>query len=148
MLLLNPQLDFLFFSILFYVFISFTRILSFSKQEEKVEIVASKFGDRVSHACLAAVDHEEYNIGLPAKQGIARNESLTVVNNFQFLNEDLAENEIQEAAKVTSLCKLNTKPLEYHLEKGDDVSVKLTPYQVAVKLLTNCYGMTNNLHMN
>lgn len=106
-----------------------------------MEIVASKFGDRVAHACLAAVDREEYNIGLPAKQGIARNESLTVVNNFQYLNEDLAENEILEAAKTTSLCKLNTNPLEYHLEKDDDVSVKLTPYQVAVKLLTNCYGM-------
>lgn len=105
-----------------------------------MEIVASKFGDRVSHACLAAVNNEEFNIGLPAKQGIARNESLTVVNNFQFLNEDLAESEIKSVAKATSLCQLNTKPLEYHLEKGDDVSLKLTPYQVAVKLLTNCYG--------
>lgn len=105
-----------------------------------MEIVASKFGDRVSHACLAAVDDKEFNIGLPAKQGIARNESLTVINNFQFLNEDLTENEIVAAAKVSSVCVVNANPLEYHLEKGDDVSLKLTPYQVAVTLLTNCYG--------
>lgn len=105
-----------------------------------MEIVASKFGDRVSHACLAAVDDIEFNIGLPAKQGIARNESLTVINNFQFLNEDLTENEIAAAAKASSLCKVNPNPLEYHLVKSEDVSLKLTPYQVAVKLLTNCYG--------
>lgn len=105
-----------------------------------MEIVASKFGDRVAHACLAAVNNEEFNIGLPAKQGIARNESLTVVNNFQFLNQDLTENEIEAAAKVSSVCQVNANPLEYHLEKGDDVSMTLTPYQVAVKLLTNCYG--------
>lgn len=102
--------------------------------------MASKFGDRVSHACLAAVNNEEFNIGLPAKQGIARNESLTVVNNFQFLNEDLSDSEIEAAAKVTSVCQVNTNPLEYQLEKGDDVSLRLTPYEVAIKLLTNCYG--------
>lgn len=109
-------------------------------QDGKVEIVASKFGDRVSHACLAAVDDVEFNIGLPAKQGIARNESLTVVNNFQFLNEDLTEDEIQEAAKKSSVCRVNANPLEYNLEKGDEVALKMTPYQVAVKLLKNCYG--------
>lgn len=112
-----------------------------------MEIVASKFGDRVSHACLAAVDDTEFNIGLPAKQGIARNESLTVINNFQFLNEDLTENEIAAAAKASSLCQVNANPLEYNLEKGEDVSLTLTPYQVAVKLLTNCYGKSKIGHV-
>ena len=114
-------------------------------QEEKIEIVASKFGDRSSYACLAAAADNEFVIGLPAKQGIARNESLTVVNNFQFLNEDLTGNELATAISQTCLCKLNTKPLEYHLEKGDDISATITPYEVAVKFLQNAHGKSSRL---
>lgn len=112
-------------------------------QEEKSEIVASKFGDRSSYACIAATNETEFSIGLPAKQGIARNGTLTVVNNFQFLNADLTSEQTETAISKSCLCKVNRKEndeLEYELSKGDDVLTKITPFQVAVNLLENSYG--------
>lgn len=107
-------------------------------QDGKSEIVASKFGDRSSYACIAAASNTEYSIGLPAKQGVARNESLTVINNFQFLNVDLSSDELTKAIK-SSLCKVNENPLQYELCKGDNISTKITPLEVAVNLLKNSY---------
>lgn len=99
--------------------------------------MASKFGDRSSYACIAAAVGNEFSIGLPAKQGIARNESLTVVNNFQFLNVDLTENEIEKAIASSCLCKVNQNPLNYELTKGDEISTTISPFDVAVHLLKN-----------
>lgn len=110
-------------------------------QEGKSEIVASKFGDRSSYACIAATASDEFSVGLPAKQGIARNESLTVVNNFQFLNIDLTDEEIDLAVSSRSCsCKVNKNPLQYELSKGDDISTDISPFGVAVHLLKNIYG--------
>lgn len=61
--------------------------------------MASKFGDRSSYAVIAAAENDEILIGLPAKQGLVRQSPLTIVNNFQFLNEDLTADEFVEAKK-------------------------------------------------
>lgn len=117
--------------------------LSFDiSQEGKSEIVASKFGDRSSYACIAATHDNEFCVGLPAKQGIARNGTLTVVNNFQFLCADLTPEQIFDAISKSCLCKVNNndKTIEYELSKGDDLCTKITPYEVAVHLLKNTYG--------
>lgn len=90
---------------------------------------------------MAATSNDEFSVGLPAKQGIARNESLTVVNNFQFLNTDLTDEQIDLAVSSRSCsCKVNKNPLEYELSKGDDISTTITPFDVAVHLLKNTYG--------
>lgn len=68
-------------------------------QDNNSEIVASKFGDRSSYAVVAAAENDEIVIGLPAKQGLVRQSPLTIVNNFQFLNEDLTADDIIEAKK-------------------------------------------------
>lgn len=68
-------------------------------QDNNTEIVASKFGDRSSYAVVAAAENDEIVIGLPAKQGLVRQSPLTIVNNFQFLNEDLAADDLIEAKK-------------------------------------------------
>lgn len=104
--------------------------------------MASKFGDRSSYACIAATQSNEFCVGLPAKQGIARNGTLTVVNNFQFLCTDLKPHQIDEAISKTCLCKVNRKDsgIEYELSKGDDINANITPFQVAVHLLKNTYG--------
>lgn len=115
-------------------------------QEGKSEIVASKFGDRSSYACIAATASNEFSVGLPAKQGIARNESLTVVNNFQFLNTDLTDEQIDAAVSLRSCsCKVNKNPLQYELSKGDDISTNISPFDVAVHLLKNTYGLFTSL---
>lgn len=103
--------------------------------------MASKFGDRSSYACLAATNETEYCIGLPAKQGIARNGAQTVVNNFQFLNADLSSEQI-DTAKKTCFCKINhsDESVEYELSRNDEFTRKITPYEVAVQLLKNSYG--------
>lgn len=62
-----------------------------------MDIVASKFGDRCSYAVVSVADDTELVIGLPAKQGLVRNGTSSVVNNFQFLNEDLTAEEFKEA---------------------------------------------------
>lgn len=59
--------------------------------------MASKFGDRSSYAVVAAAENDELVIGLPAKQGLVRQSPVTIVNNFQFLNEDLTSDEFSEA---------------------------------------------------
>lgn len=103
--------------------------------------MASKFGDRSSYACIAATASNEFSVGLPAKQGIARNEALTVINNFQFLNTDLTEQQIDLAVSSRSCsCKLNKSPLQYELSKDEDISTTITPFDVAVHLLKNSYG--------
>lgn len=104
--------------------------------------MASKFGDRSSYACIAATGSEEFCVGLPAKQGLARNGTLTVVNNFQFLNKDLTPEQIDQAASKTCLCKVNRNDaqVEFELSKGDDISTKITPFAVAVQLLKNSAG--------
>lgn len=111
-------------------------------QEDKAEIVASKFGDRSSYACIAATSSDEFCVGLPAKQGIARNGTLTVVNNFQFLNKDLTTEQIDQAISKTCLCKAiqNDGTFEFELVKGDDISTKISPFNVAVHLLKNSFG--------
>lgn len=112
-------------------------------QEGKPEIVASKFGDRSSYACIAATHNNEFSIGLPAKQGIARNGTLTVVNNFQFLSTELTSEQITEAISKSCLCKVNRNKsnIEYELSKGDEIYTKISPFDVAVHLLKNTYGM-------
>lgn len=104
--------------------------------------MASKFGDRSSYACIAATNDSEFCVGLPAKQGIARNGTLTVVNNFQFLNVDLTTEQIDEAISKSCLCKVNNSgtSIEYELSKGDEDATKCTPFDVAVHLLKNTYG--------
>lgn len=105
--------------------------------------MASKFGDRSSHACIAATQNSEFCVGLPAKQGIARNGTLTVVNNFQFLNMDLASEQIDVAISKSCLCKVNNTDsiIEYELSKGDnDICTKISPLDVAIHLLKNTYG--------
>lgn len=84
----------------------------------------------------------EFCVGLPAKQGLARNGTLTVVNNFQFLNKDLTPEQIDLAASKTCLCKLNyvDANVEFELGKGDEITTKITPFEVAVKLLKNSAG--------
>lgn len=79
---------------------------------------------------------------MPAKQGIARNGTSTVVNNFQFLCLDLTPNQIDEAISKTILCKVNRKNngIEYELNKGDDINANISPFEVAVHLLKNTYG--------
>lgn len=106
------------------------------------EIVASKFGDRSSHACIAFTQNKEFCVGLPAKQGIARNGTLTVVNNFQFLNTDLTSEQIDVAISKSCLCKVNSANsiIEYELSKGDvDICSKISPFEVAVHLMKNTY---------
>lgn len=112
-------------------------------QDGVSEIVASKFGDRSSHACIAATQNNEFCVGLPAKQGIARNGTVTVVNNFQFLNTDLSSEQIEVAISKSCLCKVNHSDVnvEYELSKGDDTCTNISPIEVAVHLLTNTYGM-------
>lgn len=121
-----------------------------SLQEEKAEIVASKFGDRSSYACIAATQESEFCVGLPAKQGIARNGTLTVVNNFQFLSADLTPEQIDEAITKSCLCKVHHDPsrIEYELSKGDDITTKITPFEVAVHLLKNTYGKRKVFDLN
>lgn len=68
-------------------------------QDNNPEIVASKFGDRSSYAVVAAAENDEIVIGLPAKQGLVRQSPLTIVNNLQFLNDDLTADEFTEAKK-------------------------------------------------
>lgn len=104
--------------------------------------MASKFGDRSSHACIAATQTNEFSVGLPAKQGIARNGPLTVVNNFQFLNTNLTSDQIDEAISKSCLCKINRNDstIKYELIKGDDVYAEISPFEVAVQLLKNTYG--------
>lgn len=68
-------------------------------QEGKIDIVASKFGDRISYAVVSAADEDELIVGLPAKQGLVRNGPASVVNNFQFLNENLTDEEFEECCK-------------------------------------------------
>lgn len=103
--------------------------------------MASKFGDRSSYACIAATNDTEFSVGLPAKQGIARNGTHTVVNNFQFLNLDASVEQI-EAAIRTCFCKVNhsDKTIEYELTKNDEFTRTITPYEIAVQLLKNSYG--------
>lgn len=112
-------------------------------QEGKSEIVASKFGDRFAYACIAATHDNEFCVGLPAKQGIARNNTVTVVNNFQFLNNDLTLDQINDAISKSCLCKVNKceTNIEYELFKGDDIPTKISPIDVASHLLKNTYGM-------
>lgn len=112
-------------------------------QEETSEIVASKFGDRSAYACIAATNDTEFSVGLPAKQGIARNGGLTVVNNFQFLSADLTPEEIQNSISKSCSCKVNVdgKNIEYELSK-DDICTKISPHDVAVHLLKNTHGKT------
>lgn len=118
-----------------------TTITLSTLKEGKSEIVASKFGDRSSYACIAATNENEFSIGLPAKQGIARNNTLTVVNNFQFLNVDLTAEQIDEAISKSCLCKVNHNEtsIEYELCKNDEFSTKCSPFDVAVHLLKNNY---------
>lgn len=108
--------------------------------------MASKFGDRSSHACIAVTQNEEFCVGLPAKQGIARNGTLTVVNNFQFLNTDLSPEQIDVAITKSCLCKVNNDNsiIEYELSKGDDDITKISPFEVAVHLMKNTYGKSIN----
>lgn len=127
-----------------FFFLSFVVVIAVGVlQEGKSEIVASKFGDRSSYACIAATENNEFCVGLPAKQGVARNGTLTVVNNFQFLCTDLTPEQIQEAISNTCLCKVNNTDtiIEYELSKNDDHCTKITPFDVAVHLLKNTYGM-------
>lgn len=107
--------------------------------------MASKFGDRSSYACIAATQANEFCVGLPAKQGIARNGTLTVVNNFQFLSTDLTPDQMDEAISKSCLCKVNHKDsgIEYELSKGDDINANISPFEVAVHLLKNTHGKWN-----
>lgn len=104
--------------------------------------MASKFGDRSSHACIAATQNNDFCVGLPAKQGVARNGTVTIVNNFQFLNADLLPEQIDVAISKSCLCKVNKTDsnIEYELIKGDDICTKISPFDVAVHLLKNTYG--------
>ncbi|XP_037024622.1 heat shock 70 kDa protein 14-A [Bradysia coprophila] len=106
-------------------------------KDNNTEIVASKFGDRSSYAVVAAAADEEIVIGLPAKQGLVRQSPLTIVNNFQFLNDDLTAADIIEAKKQC-VCEITDNPIAYNLHK-DDIERTLTPFDVAVTLLTNLY---------
>lgn len=40
---------------------------------------------------------------------------------------------------VCSVCEITDNPITYTLQK-DDIEMTLTPFDVAVKLLTNLYG--------
>ncbi|KAJ6636726.1 Heat shock 70 kDa protein 14-B [Pseudolycoriella hygida] len=106
-------------------------------KDNKADIVASKFGDRSSYAVVAAAENDELVIGLPAKQGLVRQSPLTIVNNFQFLNEDLTSDEFIEAKKEC-VCEISNDPITYTLRK-EEIERTLTPFEVAVVLLTNLY---------
>lgn len=129
----------------YFSFMRFLYLENVRVQEEKPEIVASKFGDRSSYACIAATNATEFCVGLPAKQGIARNGTLTVVNNFQFLNADLTDEQIEQAISKTVFCKVNHsgKSIEYELNKSDEFTRNITPHEVAVQLFKNSYGKPN-----
>lgn len=118
-----------------------TTITLSTSKDDVSEIVASKFGDRSSHACIAATPNSDFCVGLPAKQGIARNGTVTIVNNFQFLNTDLQPEQIDVAISKSCLCKVNNNNanIEYELIKGDDICTKISPFDVAVHLLKNTY---------
>jgi len=79
---------------------------------------------------VAAAENDEIVIGLPAKQGLVRQSPLTIVNNFQFLNEDLTADDIIEAKK------------QWYVQSTDfNCTMQLTigiylPFTVSVKLLT------------
>lgn len=62
-----------------------------------------------------------------------------MINNFQFLNVDLASAELSKAISSSCLCKVNLDPLKYELSKGDDISASISPQEVAVNLLKNTY---------
>lgn len=76
---------------------------------------------------------------MPAKQGLVRNGTSTVVNNLQFLDEDLSQEDFLNATNNCVCSVTNDPKIEYHLTK-DDIERKLTPYEVAVRLLSNLYG--------
>lgn len=84
---------------------------------------------------------------MPAKQGVARNGPLTVVNNFQFLNVDLTPDEIDAAISSSCLCKVDKKEnssVEFVLVKDDEVLSTISSHDVAVHLLKNTHGIKSN----
>lgn len=62
-----------------------------------------------------------------------------MVNNLQFLDEDLSEADFLNATNNCVCAVTNDPKIEYNLTK-DDISRKLTPYEVAVRLFSNLYG--------
>lgn len=95
--------------------------------------------------CAATTSSDEFSLGLAAKQGIVSNESLTAVNNFQFLNTDSTDNENDLVVSSRScLCKVNKNPLQYELSKGDDISTNISSLEYfgtsAVRLVENSRG--------
>lgn len=68
-------------------------------QEGNIEVIANELGDRVTPAVLSPVNEDEYAVGLPAKLGLPRNSTNTIVNNLQFLNVDITESDYAFAKK-------------------------------------------------
>lgn len=80
-----------------------THLGFFSTQENKVEVVATKFGERCAPAYVAATTtDDEFLIGSPAKERYPRDFLFTVTNNYQFLRaDDMTPEELADAKANT-----------------------------------------------
>lgn len=93
-------------------------------------------GDRVTPAVLSPVNEDEYAVGLPAKLGLPRNSTNTIVNNLQFLNVDISESDYAFATKSIYCPITCEKPVCYDLTK-DDYTKSMTALEANNEILMN-----------
>lgn len=109
-------------------------------QGETAEIVPNKAGGRYTYAYLIAAENEsQYITDSVAKHSLPGNEAASVINNYQFLNEDLTDEEI-DAAVSNCLCKILKNPLNYELSSNFEALPSATPHSITALMLKNTHG--------
>lgn len=65
-------------------------------QDGNVNVIANDIGDRITPAVLSVMHAEEILVGVPAKLNMVRNRTSTVMNNKQFFESKLSEEDFEE----------------------------------------------------
>lgn len=108
-----------------------------------VSVIANDSGDRVTPAILA-LNGTEWDIGLPAKIGQARNRS-TLTNNKSLLNDDFTDDNINTVTAESS-CKVISDEdniIKYEFSSNETV-IYTTPDDIATKIYSKFFTIASN----
>lgn len=125
-----------------------------SKEDGKIEVVANKHGNRVSHAVLL-MNGDELEVGLTAKQKLTSKGMCSVVNNFQFLAKNLLEDQLRDATGYLT-CQYNIEEGKYELrnrpQPGDGADEpaeigRISPYEVCMEFFKASFELARHCHI-